>query len=542
MNINTKKYIEKFVKIRDKSGNIIDFKLNEPQQKLYDIIKKQKEQNKPVRIVILKARQMGFSTLVESILFKETITKFNVNTGIVAHKEDSTTNLFNMSKRMYDNLPIEMKPSKKASNAKELIFDNQDGTGLKSKIKCMTAGGEGIGRSDTFNNLHISEYAFWGGDKKETLLGLMQSVPNLPNTMVIIESTANGYEDFKDIWDRAVNGESDFIPLFVGWNELSEYKMPYTGFDLTEEEQQLIDVYKLSLEQITWRRWCIANNCGGDVNLFKQEYPLTPEEAFLLSGTSVFDKAAILARLQTIPKPIKRGYFTYDYDGLMIDNIKFVSDPDGNIEIFNVPDSPEFTNYCIGGDTAGEGSDYYIAQVLDARTGKQVARLRQQMDADLYTKQVYCLGKYYKNALIGIESNFDTYPIMELTRLGYTNQYIREHMDTFTGKLGKSFGFKTTSITRPTIISNLVEIVREHTELLQDELTLRELLTIIKNERGRIEAPEGGHDDLMMALAIAYHIREQVIFDEKPIIEPSIYNFEGEKPKHRDYGERVQVI
>lgn len=542
MNINTKKYIEKYVKIRDKAGSIIDLKLNEPQQKLYDIIKQQRKEGKPVRIVILKARQMGFSTLVESILFKETATKWNINTGIVAHKEDSTTNLFNMSKRIYDNLPLEMKPSKKASNAKELIFDNQEGTGLKSKIKCMTAGAEGIGRSDTFNNLHISEYAFWPGNKKETLLGLMQSVPNLPNTIVIIESTANGYEDFKDIWDRAVNKESDFIPLFVGWNELEEYKMPYTNFKLTEEEQNLVDVYNLSLEQITWRRWCIANNCGGDINLFKQEYPLTPEEAFLLSGNAVFDKEALLMRLQTIPKPIHKGYFTYEYDGLRISEIKWVNDSNGYIEIYNVPDSPEFTNYCIGGDTAGEGSDYFVGQVLDAKTGKQVARLRHQMDADLYTRQMYCLGKYYKDALIGIEANFDSYPIMELTRLGYTKQYVREHFDTFTGKLSKSFGFRTTSITRPTIISNLVQIVRESTELIQDKTTIEELLTIIRNEKGRIEAPEGGHDDLMMALAIAYHIREQVIFDERPIIAPSAYNFESETPKHRDYGEKIEVI
>lgn len=542
MNINTKKYIEKYVKIRDKAGNIIDLKLNEPQEKLYEIIKKQKQEGKPVRIVILKARQMGFSTLVESILFKETATKFNVNTGIVAHKEDSTTNLFNMSKRIYDNLPIEMKPSKKASNAKELIFDNQDGTGLKSKIKCMTAGAEGIGRSDTFNNLHISEYAFWPGNKKETLLGLMQSVPNLPNTIVIIESTANGYEDFKDIWDRAVNGESDFIPLFVGWNELKEYQMQYTGFKLTEEEQKLVDVYNLSLEQITWRRWCIANNCGGDVNLFKQEYPLTPEEAFLLSGNAVFDKEALLMRKQTIPRPIHKGYFTYDYDGLTITNWKWVNDPSGYIEIFNLPNTPEITKYCIGGDTAGEGSDYFVGQVLDAKTGRQVARLRHQLDADLYSKQMYCLGKYYGTALIGIESNYDSYPIMELQRLGYENQYIREQFDTYTGKLKKSFGFRTTSITRPVIISALIEIIREHTDLIQDEVTINELLTIIRNERGRIEAPEGEHDDLMMALAIAYYIREQVVFDNKSIIEPSIYNFEGEKPRRNDYGERVQVI
>lgn len=548
MNINTKKYIEHFVKIRDKAGQIIDFKLNEPQQKLYDIIKEQKKLGKPVRIIILKARQMGFSTLTESILFKETATKFNINTGIIAHKEEATTNLFNMSKRIYDNLPPEMKPSKKSSNAKELIFDNQEGTGLKSKIKCMTAGADGVGRSDTFNNLHISELAFWGNSAKETMLGLMQSVPNLPNTMVIIESTANGYEYFKELWDNAVKGESDFIPLFVGWQDLEEYQMPYTGFKLTAEEQKLKEAYNLSNEQLTWRRWCIANNCGGDISQFKQEYPMNPHEAFLLSGASVFDKEKIILRLEQLEKPIKKGYFTYDYDGMRITNIKWVNDPEGYINIYRLPDTIS-VKFCIGGDTAGDGSDYYTAHVLDSKTGEQVAVLKQQFDADQYTRQVYCLGKYYswynpitarkEEALIGIEANFDSYPIRELQRLGYQNQYVRESIDSYTGKTEKKFGFRTTSLTRPTIISSLIEIVREHCEKINDKDTLEELLTIIKNEKGRIEAPQGGHDDQMMGLAIAYEIRNQVPQYEEPIEGRKQYEFEFTTP---DYGEKIVII
>ena len=102
MNINTKRYIEKYIKIRDKAGKIIDLKINQGQQKLYDAIKKQNEEGKPIRIIVLKARQIGFSTLTESIIFKNTATKFNVNAGIITHKEEATTNLFNMSKRMYD--------------------------------------------------------------------------------------------------------------------------------------------------------------------------------------------------------------------------------------------------------------------------------------------------------------------------------------------------------------------------------------------------------------------------------------------------------
>ena len=209
--------------------------------------------------------------------------------------------------------------------------------------------------------------------------------------------------------------------------------------------------------------------------------------------------------------------------------------------------------YCIGGDTAGDGSDYFTGHVLNAKTGKQVAVLKHQFDADQYTKQMYCLGKYYStpnryggrdDALIGIEANFDSFPIRELTRLGYNNQYVREKIDEYTGKTEKRFGFKTTSITRPTIISSLIEIVREHVDLLNDKDTLEELLTIIRNEKGRIEAPEGGHDDQMMGLAIAYEIRNQVVFDIEEITVNPEYHFNVEKDSETqyDYGETMTII
>lgn len=270
-------------------------------------------------------------------------------------------------------------------------------------------------------------------------------------------------------------------------------------------------------------------------------------------GKTVFDAKAITKRLDVLPKPLKVGYFRYDYDGVKISNIRWVNDKNGYINIYETPNSPKMTKYCIGGDTAGDGSDYFTGHVLDAKTGKQVAVLKHQFDADQYTKQMYCLGKYYStpnrygtrdDALIGIEANFDSFPIRELTRLGYNNQYVREKIDEYTGKTEKRFGFKTTSITRPTIISSLIEIVREHIELLNDKDTLEELLTIIRNEKGRIEAPEGGHDDQMMGLAIAYEIRSQVVFEIEEIVVNPQYHFNVEKQNEvqYDYGETMTII
>lgn len=521
MSINTKKYIESYIKIRNKEGKIIDFKMNEPQQRLYNIIKEQKKANKPVRVIILKARQMGFSTLTESILFKETVTKFNRRTGIITHLASATSNLFNMSKLMLDNLPEDIKPSVKRSNAQELIFDNEEGKGLKSKIKCMTAGTSGVGRSDTFDNLHLSELAFWEGDVTATLTGLFQAVPNLPNTMIIIESTANGYEKFHELWEQAQNGESDFIPLFVAWFELPEYSMQYSGFTLTKEEEELKALYNLTNDQLEWRRWCIRNNCQNNIDQFKQEYPSCPEEAFISTGRCIFDKDAIINRLRYVPKPIKQGYFVYNEEkakqNIMTD-IKWVNDRNGFIKLYQLPNTPHHTEYCIGGDTAGDTTgDEFSSDVIDAKSLEQVATLTMQTDEDLYAKQMYCLGMYYKWALIGIETNYSTYPQKKLEELGYPKFYVRETVDRFDKSVTKQFGFNTNKKTKPLALSHLVELVREHTDIFNDEKTLRQMLTFVKKDNGKQEAEEGYHDDKVMSIAIGHQAVSQVVLPYNPI-------------------------
>ncbi|MGN1032569.1 MAG: hypothetical protein ACI4PU_03845, partial [Intestinibacter sp.] len=140
-------------------------------------------------------------------------------------------------------------------------------------------------------------------------------------------------------------------------------------------------------------------------------------------------------------------------------------------------------------------------------------------------------------ALIGIESNFDSFPIRELQRLGYMNQYIREEEDTYTGRLTKKFGFRTDRNSRPRIISELIQIVRDSTNQLNDRDTLEEMLTFVRNEKGRPEAQEGAHDDLVMGLAIAYDIKDQVVFAEETITIEQTFNFNSEAPLKEDWGE-----
>lgn len=189
----------------------------------------------------------------------------------------------------------------------------------------------------------------------------------------------------------------------------------------------------------------------------------------------------------------------------------------GYIKIYELPNSPEVVNYAIGGDTAGEGSDYFTAHVINSKTHNQCAVFRKQLDPDLYVKQIYCLGMYYNKALIGIENNFDKFPVRELNRLGYPKQYIRENEEKILHQKMKEYGFRTDLKTRPAIISNLVQFVREYPELINDRDTLNEMLKFIYNDQGRPEAQEGSHDDLVMGLAIALRITDQVIFKENTI-------------------------
>ena len=503
-------YIENCLKIKTKSGTVVPFRLNDAQRKLYAVAKRQQDAGKPVRLIILKARQLGFSTLTEGLIFHACATRKNVNALIVAHREDATANLFRMSKLFYDELPAPVKPMLRASNAQELVFENpsklrserEARPGLRSRIRCATAGGRGIGRSDTLQCVHLSEYAFWpdGADgKASTLAGILQAVPSLPGTMVVIESTANGFEDFKERWDAAVAGENDFEPVFFAWFENPDYSMPVVpGTEWTPEERELRDAYRLTDEQLQWRRWCIANNCGGSLDMFRQEYPASPGEAFLHSGTGVFDNEQIVLRLERLPSPAGRGEFTGG---------EWTESETGAITLYELPE--EGVPYVLGGDTAGEGSDYFTAIVIDNVTGRIAAKLRQKYSEPEYVRQIYALGRFYNDALVAIETNFSTYPVMKLQEMEYPNQYSREREDTYTRQMRKSYGFRTDRQSRPRAIANLVEVFSSHPEWFTDRELLEEMLTFCYNEDHRPEALAGKHDDLVMGAAITYAVRHQ---------------------------------
>lgn len=243
----------------------------------------------------------------------------------------------------------------------------------------------------------------------------------------------------------------------------------------------------------------------------------------VLSQT-IFNREILMRKLQSLKPPETRGEFDYTYNEIAITGWTFREDAAGDTIIYQRPQPGH--PYVIGADTAGEGSDWFVADVIDNSTGRLVAKYRTQTDEDLFARQVYCLGKYYNDALIGVEVNFSTHPIKELQRLRYGKLYVREVEDSITKRVRMSYGFRTDSKTRPIIIAGLVGLMREHPELIEDEDTINEMLTFTRNAKGRPEAIEGAHDDCVMALAITYYIRDQQ--------DSRVRGQQGEKAKWHD--------
>lgn len=518
-------YIEKFLKIRDKRAQIIPFILNEAQKIVLEKIKWCEENNKLKRFIVLKARQMGLSTLFEGLIFHDTTTNENKNSLIIAHEESASSNLFNMSKLYYENLPEIIRPMKKYANGKVLTFENpttdenekKENPGLRSKISIATAGAGEVGRSSTIHNLHASEVAFFP-DAKTTMLGLLQAVPDEMNTLVVLESTANGVGDwFHEMWQKAERGENEFIPIFLPWFIDPGYTRPFRseaekkqfeqeictpskdadGNDVYSYEYELMKKHGLTLEQLNWRRHTIANKCQGDEILFMQEYPSTPEEAFISSGRPKFSIKA-LKKYQTITKePLKRGYLI-----MKEGKVQFLEDEKGYISIWKEPENDMF--YCIGADVA-EGlidGDYSCAVVGD-QNFDIVAMWHGHIDPDLFGLELIKLGKYYNYAYIGVENN--NHGLTTLSKLKneeYWNLFFTKTYDKIADTVTQKLGWSTNSRTKPFMIDKLAEFVREFHLGIYSDLIISEMFTYIIEDNGKTNAQAGCHDDTVMATAI----------------------------------------
>jgi hypothetical protein len=303
---------------------------------------------------------------------------------------------------------------------------------------------------------------------------------------------------YHELWKGAVEGTNGFVPVFIPWFTDPNYREPVTGsFDRTPEEDELVEKYNLDNEQLMFRRRKIAQN---GIDLFKQEYPAEPEEAFLTTGRPVFNPEQLQKCLETARDPKER---------LALEGDDFVHNRRGELTTYLNHDPGEA--YVIGADVAMgvRNGDYSVAQVLDSKK-RQVAVWRGQVHPDYFAEILFALGQFYNEAFIICENN--SHGILTVTRLGkdfaYPNFYYTTQVDTITEKESVRLGFGTTSKTKPLIIDELRASLREGDIELNDKTTIREMMTYIVTESGAMEAEANCFDDCVMSLALANHVHE----------------------------------
>lgn len=292
-------YARSVLKIRTKAGELLPFVLNHPQEFVHQQIEKQRRETGRVRVVICKARQEGVSTYVAGRFYHKTTTLSGKATFILSHEADTTEKLFQLVERFHANCPEQVKMETDVANRRRMVF-----SGINSEYFVGTAGNENVGRGGTIQFLHASEAAFYP-DGDGFSKGLLQSVPDMDNTEVIIESTANGMDPlFYRLCMDAIKGTGEYRLIFLPWFWMKEYrKETPLDFTPTEDEAKLAELYKLDMEQIYWRRMKIVS-LKGDLKAFMQEYPCNVEEAFITSGESLISSFKFMeARKLTITDP-----------------------------------------------------------------------------------------------------------------------------------------------------------------------------------------------------------------------------------------------
>ena len=508
-------YAPKALKIRTKKGKIEPFQPNWAQEKLLEEVDRQLEASGRVRIIILKARQLGLSTVVGGRLYQKTSQTHAQKTLVMTHKSDSTKALFDMTQRFHQHCPEAIRPSTKYSSKKELNFDLLD-----SQYMVATAGGEGVGRGETITLAHLSELAFWPeATARDNFNGILQAIPNEPGTEVYIESTANGVTGpFYETWQKAVAGENGYYPLFIPWFTDPSYRDTVPeDFKKTPEEEEISERFNLDDAQLMFRRRKIGEN-GRE--LFMQEYPSTAEEAFISTGRPVFNSEQIARMLNDAPDPIARRslknvYIPRSYNdnhNIVEEPTEWIDDHRGELLVYREHNPGE--TYTIGADVAMgvKNGDFSVAQVLDSKK-RQVAVWRGHIHPDYFGYVLYHLGSYYNTAKVAVESN--NHGLLTVSVLykdmSYGNVYTDMVEDKIEDKDTITLGFRTTSRTKPLIIDNLRASLREREIELYDKVTLREMLTFVVKESGKMEAEEGCYDDTVMSLAICNHVHDGIL-------------------------------
>lgn len=471
-------------------------------------------ESRPARIIVLKARREGVSTIVQATFAHRAFTRRNVHAYTIAHEAEAASNLFGMTETMYANLPAALRPAKAGGNQGRRL-KLQNGADLRTE----TARDLSAGRSSAATLLHCSEAAFW--DHGDIVLRSMLSiVPEVPGTIVVIESTANGVQNmFHRRWLSAERGDTDYTPLFFSWLEDAVYAVP--GYDweqlgpLDDEEDALKELHRATPGQLAWRRGAIRTQFDGDLDGFHQEFPSTPVEAFITSGRQYFQAQNIM-RFHPVD-PIRRGRIVGDWAKQKTITIR--DDPQGPLWVYEPRNDKH--RYVMFIDPAGvvgdsraqhfgdprDASDYTAMWIVDCATMQTAAVWHARTDLGLIAEEAAKLGRIYNNAIICPEvtggSGFAI--VMKLRDLGYAALHRDRDRKTYARERSNMYGWMTSTTTRPIMLETLRDVLRETPEVLKHG-PLREEMTQFIIVKNKPEATPGTHDDLVMAAAGAYTI------------------------------------
>lgn len=528
------KLMEKYFYIEDKNGHRVLFEMNEPQVVMYKSMCEQKLLGKPVRQDYLKARQLGASTFIDLFGFAWCIFVPGRKAAIVADIAEHASNLFEKFNYVYDNLPEELRPRRIKSNAKELVV--QYANGQKSSVRIMVQG-ESAGRSGTYQFLHLSECAFWD-NLHDTLVSLLQTVSNDNlDSMVFLETTANGVNEYKRRWDRDFARESSYDAIFFGWFVGGDYRVKPHQLRLYDKPSWLSELQvKENLDEYQCQ-WYYEKfeEFDGDLDKLRQEFPSNPVEAFITTGNSVFNAELLQKRKLEIIEQIlntrnyKQGMFSYeakfseDGERISVMKIGFVESKTGHVKIYKEP--VEGHPYVVVNDPANGGEDYFATQIWDNYTGKQVAVYhRNKVDIDDCAFQMYCLLRYYNGCLSNYpeieddslasgETNTTSYVLEMLHKMGYRNIYKDTDVQDLSNRFMNKYGFMTKTNNRQYMIDLFKVAFRKNPEIISDYETICEMenFEIVKHASGKekAEAANGSHDDLVMSCCGFFYCRDR---------------------------------
>jgi hypothetical protein len=574
---DTAYYARHCIKIIDQRERIVPLEPKPAQLQLEAAFRKQEAEGRPLRAIILKARKEGISTWMAAKSVQRFTQRANHRALVVAHDKKTAGELYGIAETAYANLPdrtigdLVLKPPVVSSQrATEIRLGERSRVarlegqmGLNSTYRVDTANEFEAGRGFTYGTLHLSEIAFWaetGATKK--LTALLNTVPDEPGTLIAIESTANGWNIFRRLWVDAMEGRSDYAAVFIPWYDDPQYVREFIDEDEREAffheigtgpygdaEPDLV-AKGVSLEQLAWRRWAIANRTQGDLRIFQQEYPATWEEAFLATGRQVFSPqlvSNVMSRCEAVDpvegiiKPqskelVERGTRTVEIlkDPLWVPREQAQTRVGERFwHVWELPDKETppgqyivFVDPASGMETESGDPDYFAICVIDHRTLKQVAQFTaRKIDPLQVADEAIMAAILYNDAWLNVETT-GGYGLSFIRRwwrdYRYGKIYRRKPQGTSHEKQERRYGWSTDVATKPLMVDHARELLRIGKDGILSRRIANEMLTYVKDEKGRYGAEVDAHDDALMAWMGA-----QITASEKPV-----------RP-HRKPGERV---